>query len=168
MSRKGAKAAQEQLSAWERFKTDPGSMEAICEHIVSGTSGESLRDFTTKHGFGYNTVLDWINTDPARTAHYTRAREDRADLVFDQLDDVSADAVKAESNVEVAGLRLKADNIKWKLARMSPKKYGEKLAVGGADDLPPIRQSLDLTRLSGAELTTMEALLGKAAPKSEN
>ena len=43
------------------------------------------------------------------------------------LDDVSEQAVKAETAVEVAGLRLKADNIKWKLARMNAKKYGDRL-----------------------------------------
>ena len=58
-------------------------------------------------------------------------------MLFRSLDDVSADAVKAETAVEVAGLRLKADNIKWKLARMSPK-YSDKIDLnhGGQPDNP--------------------------------
>lgn len=45
----------------------------------------------------------------------------------------------AESAVKVAGLRLKVDTLKWKLGKMNPKKYGDKIAVGGADDMPAIK-----------------------------
>ena len=39
------------------------------------------------------------------------------------------DAVKSDSAVTVAALRLKADTIKWKLARMSPKKYSDRQQI---------------------------------------
>jgi hypothetical protein len=85
----------------------------------------------------------------------------RAECKFDELDDVSALAVSAETAIQVAGLRLKADNIKWQIVKILPKKYGEKLALGGADDLPPIKTSRPL-----AELTTEEirAALEKLNP----
>lgn len=111
-------------------------IDAICEYV---SSGDSLRSWALKNGFSQRTVLDWIEKDEVRSAHYARARDERAELVFESLDDIGDQAVTAESAVEVAGLRLKADNIKWKLARMNPKKYGDKLAVGGADDLPPVQ-----------------------------
>lgn len=110
-------------------------MDRVCEHVANG---DSLRSFCAAEGLAYRTVLDWIERDETRTAHYARARESRADLVFDALDDVSEAAVTAENAVQVAGLRLKADNIKWKLARMAPKKYGEKLELAG-DPQAPIR-----------------------------
>lgn len=118
-------------------------IEAICAHVANG---ESLRSWTLSNGFVQQTVIDWIDADETRAGHYARAREERADTVFESLDDVSEQAVKAETSVEVAGLRLKSDNIKWKLARMSPK-YGDKLQVGGAADLPPIQQE---TKVSAA------------------
>lgn len=127
--------AKAKAKGWDEFKASKASAAMIWEHVANG---ESLNSFCAARGFAYVTVLDWINADPVRSENYARAREERADAVFESLDEVSERAVTAETAVEVAGLRLKADNIKWKLARMSPKKYGDKLAVGGADDLSPL------------------------------
>lgn len=116
-------------------------MDAIGAHVAGG---ESLNSFCAIHGFAYVTVLDWINADAGRAENYARAREARADLVFERLDEVSEQAVAADTAVEVAGLRLKSDNIKWKLARMSPR-YSDKLAIGGAADLPAIKTQANVT-----------------------
>ena len=37
--------------------------------------------------------------------------------------------------------RLEVDSLKWLLAKLHPKRYGDKLAVGGADDLGPVQLS---------------------------
>jgi len=111
-------------SKWDSFKQAEGSMRQLCEDIAGG---ESLAAFARRMGFPYTTILGWIDADEIRAEKYARAREARADFIFDQLDEVSDQAVSAETAVEVAGLRLKADNIKWKLARMAPKKYGDKV-----------------------------------------
>ena len=94
-----------------------------------------MRSWCIANGFNLRTTNDWIDSDKTRSAHYARARDDRADAVFEALDEVSEQAVTAGSAIEVAGLRLKADNIKWKLARMNAKKYGDKVTneVTGAD-----------------------------------
>lgn len=118
-------------------------IDKICQYVASG---KSLRQWCIEHNFANMTVSDWIDADKERTVKYTRAREDRADSYFESLSEVGEAAVRAETAVEVAGLRLKADNIKWMLARMSPRRYGDKLAIGGADDLPPVQQvTKDLT-----------------------
>ncbi len=109
---------------WDAFKADAASINTICEHVAEG---ESLNSFCKAKGFAYVTVLDWIEAEGDRSEKYARARDARADLTFESLDEVSSAATQAETAVEVAGLRLKADNIKWKLARMAPKKYGDKL-----------------------------------------
>ena len=117
-----------------REKLEALGMQSICNQVVSG---ESLRKICIAHDIPLRTANDWIAEDKERSAHYAHARDDRADAVFEALDDVSDDAVNAENAVQVAGLRLKADNMKWKLARMNAKKYGDKLAVGGdADGVP--------------------------------
>jgi len=110
-------------------KLDAIGIDAICAHVESG---ESLRSWSIANGLPNRSVNDWIEADADRTAQYARAREERADTVFDTLDDVSAAAVNADSAVQVAGLRLKSDNIKWKLARMNAKKYGDKLDITAA------------------------------------
>ncbi len=110
-------------------------IDTICEHVASG---ESLRSWCIANGYSPRTVLDWIEADQNRVAQYARAKEDRADAVFELLDDVSDQAVTAGTAIEVAGLRLKADNIKWKLARMNSKKYGDKVQseISGPDGGP--------------------------------
>ena len=122
-------------------------IEAICSYVASGNS---LRAWSIESGFEQRTVLNWIEADSDRASHYARAREDRADAVFESLDDVSEQAVIAANAVEVAGLRLKADNIKWKLARMSAKKYGDKVELEHSG-------SLSVKRLTDDQLMELAA-----------
>lgn len=136
--------------AWDKFKESPDGIAELCEFIVSG---ESLASFAKKKDVAYNTVLHWINADATRVAHYAQAREDRADFVFDQLDQVSVKAQRAKTTVQVNGLRLMSDNIKWKLARMSPKKYGEKIEID---------QRTTYTDLTDEQLDAKLALIERA------
>ena len=90
--------------------------------------GESLRSICSDEGMPrLSTVMRWCDEDSEFREQYTRAMNMRADVKFQELDDVSEEAVMAESAVKVAGLRLKADNIKWQLGRMNAKKYGDKI-----------------------------------------
>ena len=97
-------------------------IESICTHVANG---DSLNSWCKLNGFVYNTVLDWIEADKIRSANYARAKVEREIAVFESLDEIGNDAVRAESGITIQGLRLKADNIKWKLARMNPKAYGD-------------------------------------------
>jgi len=83
-------------------------------------------------------VMKWLNSQESFADQYARAIILRADAKFDELDDVSEEAAEADSAVKVQGLRLKADNIKWQLARMNAKKYGDKIQAEhtGADGGP--------------------------------
>jgi hypothetical protein len=85
---------------------------------------------------------------PTSAEHYARARERLLDLKAEELEDIGERAARADTAVEVAGLRLLSDNRKWLLSKLLPKRYGDKLAVGGADDLPPIKASLDVSGMS--------------------
>lgn len=89
------------------------------------SSGSSMREVCSKHGVALTTFFDWVSSEEW-AEHYARAREARADIKFEELEDVSEQAVMAGNAVEVAGLRLKADNIKWMLGKMAPKRYGDK------------------------------------------
>lgn len=99
-------------------------IESICQQIAGGMS---LRAWAANNGFCQQTVINWIDADYGRAGHYARARESREEAKFESLEDIGDQAVKAESAVEVQGLRLKSDNIKWMLARMNSKKYGDKV-----------------------------------------
>ena len=89
--------------------------------------GESIRAVCSRPEMpGITTVMRWQDEDEKFREQYARAVDMRARVKFEELDDVSEDAASAESAVQVAGLRLKADNIKWQLARMHAR-YGDKL-----------------------------------------
>ena len=74
-----------------------------------------------------------LAAEPDFANKYTRATEIRADKEFDGMFGIS------DGDGDPARDRLRIDTRKWALARMNPRKYGDKLAVGGADDLPPIQ-----------------------------
>jgi hypothetical protein len=97
---------------------------AVCERI---SSGESARKSCLAEGVKVPTFLLWCSQNADLAEHYARALSLRADVLFDGIEDVSEDAANADNAVRVAGLRLKSDNLKWQLARMSPRKYGDKL-----------------------------------------
>ena len=76
-----------------------------------------------------------IQDDAEFSAKYARAREVQAHHEADDIK-IIADTATPES-VNVA--RLQIDARKWRASKMAPKFYGDKVAIGGADDLPPIK-----------------------------
>ena len=60
-------------------------------------------------------------------------------------DDEGGDVEVVFDSAAVARNRLRVDARKWVAAKLKPRKYGDKVAVGGADDLPPVRHSVELT-----------------------
>lgn len=73
------------------------------------------------------TVYAWLNNDSNFLNMYTRAKEDQADTLTDQMLDI-ADGVVADSN-EVAKARLQIETRKWTASKLKPRKYGDKLDV---------------------------------------
>ena len=79
----------------------------------------------------------WLKDDEELINNYTRACEERSELIFEQIldiaDDKSEDTVYTDSgnaifNAEFAARsRIKIDARKWMLGKMNPKKYGEKV-----------------------------------------
>jgi hypothetical protein len=110
---------------------DQATRDLICERIAAG---ESLRAICRDLGspsealFRYEAMQD---RDAELFAQYTRATIVRADSKFDELEELGDQAINAETAVQAAGYRLKADNLKWALARMNKVKYGDKLELDG-------------------------------------
>jgi hypothetical protein len=112
----------------------PEIASKICERLADGVS---LRTVCSDSDMpSMTTVFNWLSKYEEFVEQYTRATLARADAKFEELDVVSEQAAQSESAVTVAGLRLKADNIKWQLARMNAKKYGDKMQHAGADGGP--------------------------------
>lgn len=157
--------------------------DAICDRLVDG---ESLRSICEADGMPHiATVMRWL-ADPSKKAfceQYARAREMQMDVFADELavlhekawvpvlDELGAPMVDADNQPymvvdksSAAVVKLEADNKKWLMSKMAPKKYGDKLALGGAEDLGPLQIHRDLTdaeravRLARALNETPEAL----------
>ena len=87
---------------------------------------------------------------------YTRARETQAHLEAEEIREI-ADAATPE-NVHVA--RLQIDARKWRAGKLAPKVYGDKLAIGGASDLPPVRSEVSAADLLRERLDAVAKRLG--------
>ncbi len=125
---------------------------AICAALAEG---QSLRKICEADDMPDKaTVFRWLAKYPEFRDQYARAREAQADVMAEEILDIADDsagdlAVDQNGNERmnsefVARARLRVDARKWLLSKLVPKKYGEKLAVGGADDLPPLQAKVSV------------------------
>ena len=111
--------------------------------------GEAIRNICLDDWLpSWNTFNKRLATDLDFQAHYAHAREAQADKLFDEIlviadkqeaDVVTIDGVDVVQPNVVARSRLQIDARKWMAGKLRPKVYGDKVAIGGADDLPPIK-----------------------------
>lgn len=105
------------------------------------------------------TVMRWLADDSKEgfRDNYMRAREAQADFYAEQIIEISDDGrndtykddkgnVVVDHDV-IARSRLRVDARKWYASKVAPKKYGDKLAVGGAEDLGPL--TVQVVRFAG-------------------
>lgn len=125
--------------------------DTICMRLAEG---ESLRKICADEAMpSAVTVFKWLS-DETKTEfvkQYARAREAQADTLADEILEIADDGTRdtyidSEGNERtdqdvIARSRLRVDARKWYASKVAPKKYGDKLAVGGADDLPPVQFS---------------------------
>lgn len=148
----------------------PEIFTVICDRIANG---ESLRSICLDDGMPNRaTVLRFVGRDDDARAQYMRAREMQADTIFDEIldiaDDASNDWMERNGKDEGGGWELNGDHVqrtrvridarKWMAGKMRPKVYGDKLAIGGADDLPPVR-TINVGQLSDAALAEIHAAM---------
>jgi len=110
--------------------------DTVCELIAKGKSMVSI---CKRKGMpDYSTVTRWLRGDESgdRRTMYAQAREAQADYLADELVTI------ADSDDDPAKVRNRVDARKWVAAKLRPRVYGDKLALGGADDLPAIRQDI--------------------------
>ncbi len=142
--------------------------------------GESLRGICAENGMpNISTVIRWLAADEDFARKYTRAREMQAEILADEMLDIAdndksdridikdkdGNIIRTEqNNVAVARSKLKLEQRRWWAEKLRPKVYGNKVAVGGSDDMPAIKtsQQLDVSNLSLDELEVLGAALQKS------
>jgi len=124
----------------------------ICAKIAGG---QSLISICRADGMPTrDTVHRWVLTIPDFSDKYAIARELQAEFYAEQIIDISDDSARDMTIDEdgnqrvdhdhIARSRLRVDARKWYASKVAPKKWGDKVQHGGAEDLPPIRQSVDV------------------------
>ncbi len=122
--------------------------DEICRRLKEGESLRSIdRDPKMPNA---STVYSWLlksSENPeyeAFSKQYADARDIQADQMFEEIDelaDASVDDIVGDDksdNARVAARKLQVDTRKWRLGRMKPKKYGEKMDItsGGKPIIP--------------------------------
>jgi len=107
--------------------------EAVLEMM---REGHSLRKACAAQNVTTQSFLRLVEANEDLAVQYARARADMLDAQAQELEDIGDQAVRAQTAVEVNGLRLKADNRKWLLSKLAPRKYGDKLELSGDKESP--------------------------------
>jgi len=144
--------------------------EKICDVIATTDWGletvcKSSDDFPS-----YHAAVQWLlKADHPFTEKYARAKEQQAEVLGDQIIQISDDC-KPDSKFAVEKAKLQVDARKFVASKLKPKKWGDKLIkeVVGADG-GPIKiesQDIDLSPLNDEELVMYRALNEKLAKKN--
>ena len=119
----------------------------ICERIMEG---ESVRQICRDADMpGRSTVHLWLSQHEGFREQYRLAKEIMADDLFDEMEEIANDGRNdwmEEHSEQGSGWRLnhehvqrsklRIDAIKWRLSKMLPKKYGDRVAIAGDGDSP--------------------------------
>lgn len=167
-------------------------MREICDVLASGESlDEACR--RVPGGPSAAAVMKWVHEDPEGLgSEYARAREIGYRLLGDRIERIAGEThamvtIHAQdpagnyvfnedgtpllkqvlaplSSEVIAHKRLLVDTLKWKLSKMLPKVYGDKVLNEhtGKDGGPITLAAVNLKNMSDAELAQMQQLMAKA------
>lgn len=115
---------------------------SILERLADG---ESLRSICADDEMpARSTVFKWLSENDTFSDQYTRAREEQADAIFDEILDIADDGTndwmeRRNSDGENIGWQengealrrsaLRVDARKWVAGKLRPKKYGDRQQV---------------------------------------
>lgn len=121
------------------YTTETG--KTVCELIIEGLS---VREIAERDDMpSEKTIWTWISKYPEFLQGYTRAKETQADRFAEDIIEISDNGtndwmdrrieegtiVRTADHEHINRSRLRVDARKWLMAKMAPKKYGEKVAV---------------------------------------
>lgn len=99
--------------------------DRICNEL---SEGNSLRTVCKADDMpSATTVFNWMRTQEGFLEQYTRAKQESADAMAEDVLSISDEVY--EDKYAVAKARLQVETRKWLMAKMKPKKYGDKLDV---------------------------------------
>lgn len=138
--------------------------DELAERIVERlASGEPLKKICQDEDMpNYMTVLKWQDRHPDFGMLSARAKQDGTHALADECLSIADDP-----HIDPADKRVRIDTRIRLIGKWNSKVYGDKVAVGGAADMEPIRTTtqLDVSNLTLEQLDTLgealKAALGK-------
>lgn len=127
----------------------PELANLICSRIAEGRSLRSIcRDYDDLPVMA--TIFTWLSTRKDFLEQYEQACRERTEAQQEELLEMGDKAIEhAEeanpkaANAVVSAYKLKADNLKWSMSKMKPKKYGDAIDVtSGGDKIAVLPQEI--------------------------
>ena len=136
----------------------------ICTQIAHGVP---LTKICKQEGMPVlSSVYLWLSQNKNFSDMYTKAREDQADTLADEIqaiaDQMPMEKTDKEGNTSfdsayIQWMRLRVDARKWVAAKLKPKKYGDRVELAGDRDNPiQIEAQVQAKELFDSLLTNME------------
>lgn len=122
--------------------------DIICIRIAEG---ESLRKICEDEDMPERvTIYRWLQSDPDFCNHYTRAREDQADTLADEIMAIADETPDLNPILDKHGALIeiqlhsayiqwqkqRIDARKWTAMKLKPKKYGDRQILAGDSEAP--------------------------------
>jgi len=139
-----------------RFTDDEKAlyMALVCRSMKDGLNELAA---CRMHGIDMASIRDFTEQNAEFRQMYEGAREALIDHwrieLIDIADNEHVGTIRKDkilgSEIETRDMtdhrRLRIQTRQWLLSKLRPKQYGDKMALGGADDLPPIQSKADVT-----------------------
>lgn len=137
-----------------RRRPTSADMPLLFEMIAES---KSLRSACEELGLDAPSTVRFIDADERLGQQYAHARAVRGDGYGEKVAVVAQQVLEGKVQPDVG--RVAMDGFKWTAARMTPKRWGDKVAHehSGPDGAPI--QHVDLSRLSDEQLEQMKGLL---------
>lgn len=129
--------------------------DLLCDRIA--TSRKSITRICTEEPALPNvtTVLRWLAGNESFRIQYARAKELQTEVIEQEMleiaDETGRDTIGGDNGPQpnsewIARSRLRVDTRKWLMSKLAPKKYGEKLEIGGDIGVTHAHLTLDQLR----------------------
>lgn len=154
--------------------------EEKADKIIKEVSGGTpLAQVCREMVIPLSTVKEWIDRHPDFSSRFARAREEGEEVMAAdclRISDTPMDGVEVEEDADGNILKVKrGDMLQHRklqietrlklLAKWNPKKWGDKLGVGGADELPSIKTESVTDPVETARRVAFVLAKGLAAKK---
>jgi hypothetical protein len=151
--------------------------DRICSELAEG---KSMRAVCKADGMpSMQTVFSWLRTLPTFLEQYTRAKDEAADALVDEMLDIADEATNDWMEVHdkdnpgyrlngeaINRSRLRVDTRKWIAAKLKPKKYGERVQaeLTGKDGGPIETADVTEVELARRIAFTLQSGASKSEP----